>query len=91
MRKHFDNDGVRDKDCLILWIAGSNIQTGDGKYFFAGETFHIDYDVGGTDPSLTLSHALSRPALALREKDGVGNRAGESERERERERDGARH
>ena len=33
MRKHFDNDGVRDKVCLTLWIAGSNIQTGGGKYF----------------------------------------------------------
>ena len=57
------------------------------EIFFAGETFHIDYDVGGTDPSLTLSHALSRPALALREKEGVGNRAGAREREMEREKE----
>ena len=88
MRKHFDNDGARDKVCLTLWwIARSNIQTGGRKIFSAGETFHIDYDVGGTDPSHTCS--LSSPALALREKEGVGNRAGARERERDGAREGA--
>ena len=66
-------------DCQIQHAKGGR------KIFFAGETFHIDYDVGGTDPSHTCS--LSSPALALREKEGVGNRAGAREREMEREKE----
>ena len=91
MRKHFDNDGVRNKACLTLWIAESNIQTGDGKYFFAGEIFHIDYDVGGTDPSLTLSHSLtlslshslSLSACSGSAREGRSWKQSKSERERE--------
>ena len=57
------------------------------EIFFAGETFHIDYDVGGTDPSHTLSHALSLSLLWLCER--RKELETEQERERERERDGA--
>ena len=66
-------------DCQILQTNGGR------KIFFAGEIFHIDYDVGGTDPSHTLSHALSLSLLWLCER----RKELETEQERERERDGA--
>ena len=76
------------RSALLCGLPDQTYKRGTG-HFFAGETFRIDYDVGGTDPSHTLTRSLSPPALALREKEGVGNRARARERERERERDGA--
>ena len=79
--------GLAIRSALLCGLPDLTYKRGGRKIFFAGETFRIDYDVGGTDPSLTLSPALSRPALALREKEGVGNRAGAREREMEREKE----
>ena len=86
MRKHFDNDGARDKVCLTLWIARSNIQTGDGTIFLLVKHSTLIMMWVALIP-LSLSQSLSQPALALREKDGVGNRARAREREREMERE----
>ena len=75
--------GLAKRSALLCGLPDLTYKRGR-KFYFAGETFHIDYDVGGTDPSLTLSHTLSLGLLWLCE------RRKELETEQERERDGAR-
>ena len=82
MRKHFDNDGVRDKVCLTLWIAGSNIQTGGGKYFLLAKYSTLIMMWVALIP-LSLSHTLSLGLLWLCER----RKELETEQERERERE----
>ena len=80
MRKHFDNDGARDKVCLTLWIAGSNIQTGGGKYFLLVKYSTLIMMWVALIP---LTHALSLRLLWLCER----RKELETEQERERERE----
>ena len=86
MRKHFDNDGVRDKVCLTLWIAGSNIQTGGGKYFLLVKYSTLIMMWVALIP-LTLSHTLSLSACSGSAREGRSWKQSRSEREREMERE----
>ena len=75
--------GLAIRSALLCGLPDLTYKRGGRKIFFAGETFHIDYDVGGTDPSHTLSHALSLSLLWLCER----RKELETEQERERERE----
>ena len=76
--------GLAKRSALLCGLPDLTYKQGT-ENIFAGELFHIDYDVGGTDPSHTLSLSLSACSGSARE--GRSWKQSKSEREREMERE----